>query len=75
MHWFKTMTTTRYADGVRRMGWARFEGQLWLRNYYDRVVRSDRALTSIKQHIHDNTLGWQASLSPDDEIREMEHFS
>jgi putative transposase len=33
VHRFKTMTTKRYTDGVKRSGWRPFEGRLWQRNY------------------------------------------
>lgn len=45
---FKSLTTTRYIDGVKRDGWARFEGRLWQRDYYDHIVRSDRGVERVR---------------------------
>lgn len=32
VHRFKTLTTTRYGDGVRRSGWPPYDRRLWQRN-------------------------------------------
>ena len=56
--WFKTMTTNAYIRGVRQHGWAPFPGQLWQRNYYERVIRNDDELFQIRQYIQENPLKW-----------------
>ena len=40
---FKTFTTRQYIVGVRRYGWPAFAGRLWQRNYYEHIIRSERA--------------------------------
>ena len=55
---FKTMTTKRYADGVRDLGWPAFAGRLWQRNYYEHVVRDDAELDRIRQYIGSNPSRW-----------------
>ena len=51
---FKTMTTKRYADGVKQDGWPRFPGTLWQRNYYEHIVRNDADLNRIREYIRNN---------------------
>jgi len=58
MAYFKYQSTKRInalrgAPGVR----------VWQRNYYDRIVRNDRALAAIRQYIYDNPANW--ALDPD----------
>jgi putative transposase len=58
VHRFKTMTTRRYADGVKQHGWSPFPGRLWQRNYYEHIVRDDAALDRIRRYIIDNPQRW-----------------
>jgi putative transposase len=58
VHRFKTLTTTRYADGVRKRGWAPFDGRLWQRNYYEHVIRNERELDRTREYIATNPLKW-----------------
>ena len=58
VHRFKTMTTKRYADGVKHSGWPFFRGRLWLRNYYERIIRDDAAMDRIRRYIDENPLRW-----------------
>ena len=63
---FKSITTNAYSDGVRAHGWPSFHGRLWQRNYYEHIIRNDRALAAIRQYIHDNPANWaQDRLHPD----------
>lgn len=55
---FKTLTTTRYINGVRQSGWAAFPGRLWQRNYYEHIIRNERALNYIRRYIIENPLRW-----------------
>lgn len=55
---FKTMTTKRYGDGVRQRGWPAYEGRLWQRNYYEHIVRNERALVAIREYIRNNPAQW-----------------
>jgi len=43
---------------VRDNGWALFNRRLWQRNYYEHVIRSDRALQHIRTYIESNPLLW-----------------
>ena len=52
------MTTKRYTDGVKQFGWAPFHGRLWQRNYYEHIIRDERALDRIREYIVSNPLRW-----------------
>lgn len=54
----KSVTTTRYREGVYELGWPAFPGKLWQRNYYERIIRDDAELLAIHQYILDNPLRW-----------------
>lgn len=56
---FKTLTARRYADRVTALGWPPFEGRLWQRNYYERVIRNDRELNAIREYILANPANWE----------------
>lgn len=58
VHRFKTLTTKRYADGVKRYGWPPFPGRLWQRNYYEHIIRNEQALNRIRQYIAGNPARW-----------------
>jgi putative transposase len=58
VHRFKTLSTKRYIDGVKRSGWTRFAGRLWQRNYFEHVVRDEESLNRIRQYILDNPTRW-----------------
>ena len=58
MQWFKTMTTNAYVRGVKTQGWASFPGKLWQRNYYERVIRDEEELNTIREYIQNNAAGW-----------------
>ncbi|WP_063896929.1 transposase [Chloracidobacterium thermophilum] len=58
VHRFKTLTTKRYADGVRANQWPPFPGRLWQRNYYEHIIRDDQAWQRIREYILTNPLRW-----------------
>ena len=58
VHRFKTLTTRRYIDGVKTGGWLPFRGKVWQRNYYEHIIRDERALNRIRQYIVDNPARW-----------------
>ncbi|MEN6336146.1 MAG: transposase [Phycisphaerales bacterium] len=73
VHRFKSLTTNRYAEGVRHHDWSPFPGRLWQRNYYEHIIRNDVALSRILQYIADNPARWAfdsnnpAATNPDPE--------
>ena len=60
VHRFKTMTTKRYAEGVKQSGWPSFPGKLWQRNYWEHIVRNEMELNRIREYIHTNPNQWKS---------------
>ena len=58
MQWFKTMTTNEYIRGVKTLGWARFNGKLWQRDYYEHIIRNERSYQNISNYIINNPANW-----------------
>jgi putative transposase len=58
VHRFKTMTTKRYADGVKQFGWQSFPGRLWQRNYWEHIIRNEMELDRIREYIRTNPFQW-----------------
>jgi len=58
VHRFRTLTTKRYADGVKQSGWPPFPGRVWQRNYYEHILRNEEPLHRIRQYILDNPMRW-----------------
>jgi len=59
VHRFKTMTTKRYADGVKKNGWQPFPRKLWQRNYYEHIIRNENELNQIREYIIQNPVKWE----------------
>jgi len=55
---FKSLTTKRYADGVRQHGWRAFPGRLWQRNYFEHIIRNDYSRDQIRLYIASNPASW-----------------
>jgi len=55
---FKSAATVAYVRGVKSNGWPEFRQRLWLRNYYEHVVRDETALNRIRQYIDENPARW-----------------
>jgi len=69
---FKTFSAQRINTLRRRPG-----VPVWQRNYYEHIVRNDRALKAIRKYIRDNPLRWRldrynpAASGPDPEATEI----
>jgi REP element-mobilizing transposase RayT len=59
VHRLKTLTTKRYADGVKKFEWPRFPDRLLQRNYWERVIRNEKELEAIRNYIHYNPAKWE----------------
>jgi REP element-mobilizing transposase RayT len=59
VHRFKTMTTKRYADAAKRLGWEPFLGRLWQRNHYQHLIRNEESLNRIREYILTNPMRWE----------------
>ncbi len=58
VHRFKSFTTALYRQGVAHNAWAPFPGRLWQRNYYEHIIRNERALERIRGYIQNNPIRW-----------------
>jgi len=56
---FKSITTGKYINGVKRNGWEPFPGKLWQRNYFERIIRDENELNRIRTYILNNVGKWQ----------------
>ena len=54
---WKSLVTTVYLDWINQHDPTR-RAKFWQRNYYDRIVRNDRALLAIRQYVRDNPKHW-----------------
>jgi putative transposase len=59
---FKSLTTNAYIKGVNQLGWEAFNGKLWQRNYYERIIRNQEAYSRISRYIQTNPLRWQKDI-------------
>ena len=67
--WFKTMTTNEYIRGVKNLGWRRFDGKLWQRNYWEHIIRADDSYQQIAEYILQNPSKWNDDqLNPNQKI-------
>jgi len=55
---FKSMTTNAYIRGVKQYGWPSFNARLWQRNYYEHIIRDQRAYEKIAEYIIENPMRW-----------------
>ncbi len=55
---FKSITTVGYIRGVKTLGWQRFDGKLWQRNYYEHIIRNEPSYQRISQYIINNPAKW-----------------
>jgi len=55
---FKSRVTVEYIRGVKTSGWPSFRGRLWQRNYYEHIIRNERALNAIRPYIMENPRRW-----------------
>ncbi len=59
IQWFKTMTTNEYIRKVKTDNWPRFDRKLWQRNYWEHIIRNERAHQNISKYILNNPLKWK----------------
>lgn len=43
---------------TQRARWARIDGPVWQRNYYERVIRNECELDAVRLYIQDNPRQW-----------------
>ena len=55
---FKSIVATEWLKWLRQHAPHR-SGRVWQRNYYERVIRNEDELSSIREYIHLNPLRWE----------------
>lgn len=58
VQWFKTMTTNEYIRFAKKNSAKARGSRLWQRNYYEHVIRNEKALKEIRGYIVENPLQW-----------------
>lgn len=56
---FKSITTHEYITGVDNRGWTQFNKRLWQRNYYEHIIRNEKAMDTIWRYIEANPANWE----------------
>lgn len=65
LQWFKAMTTNEYIRNVKEHNWKPFNKKLWQRNYYEHIIRNEKALNNIREYIKNNPLKLDIDLNTD----------
>ena len=52
------MVTNEFIRNVKQLGWKPFEDKIWQRNYYEHIIRNERAFQKISKYIRDNPANW-----------------
>ncbi|HRP02760.1 MAG TPA: transposase [Candidatus Kapabacteria bacterium] len=55
---FQSIVTVKYIHGVKQNNWERFDGKLWQRNYFEHIIRNDKAYQQISEYIINNPQNW-----------------
>jgi REP element-mobilizing transposase RayT len=55
---FKSISAMLYRRGTGESRWPPLRESLWQRNYYEHVIRDERALSRLRQYIVDNPAQW-----------------
>lgn len=55
---YKSLSTNFYIKGLNEKRWPRFKKRFWQANYYERIIRNEKALNHIRKYIQQNPLKW-----------------
>lgn len=56
---YKSITTVEYIRGVKNLGWQPFNKKVWQRDYYEHIIRDERAYINISNYIINNPANWK----------------
>lgn len=66
IQWYKSITTAKYRHEAQEQNWPSFNKRFWQRNYYEHIIRNERALQAIRTYILNNPINWNKDqLHPD----------
>lgn len=55
---FQSIVTVKYIRGVKNKGWKPFDKKLLQRNYYEHIIRNEKAYRNISNYIINNPQKW-----------------
>jgi REP element-mobilizing transposase RayT len=55
---FKSCSTNAYIAGVKTQSWPPFEKRLWQRNFWEHIIRDEKAYENIRNYILKNPENW-----------------
>jgi len=58
IQYFKSVTTNAYIKNVHKNKWLPFNKKLWQRNYYEHIIKNEKAFSNIINYINNNPLKW-----------------
>jgi putative transposase len=56
---YQSIVTVEYIRGVNQLGWPRFNGKLWQRNYWEHIIRNEKSYQRISEYIKNNPKNWK----------------
>lgn len=59
VQWFKTMSTNKYINSVKKFHWPLFDKRFWQRNYYEHIIRNENEFYKIQEYIKLNPKMWE----------------
>lgn len=57
---FKSIVTVEYIRGIKSLNWKPFNKRLWQRNYWEHIIRTERAYQTISNYIINNPRKWES---------------
>ncbi|KAA9346113.1 transposase [Adhaeribacter soli] len=57
---FKSITTNAYIKGVKNLEWPPFSNRLWQRDYWEHIIRNEKAYDNISNYIATNPINWDS---------------
>jgi len=55
---FKSITTNEHIKNIKSNKWKRFDGKLWQRNYWEHIIRNEKAYINISDYVKNNPYNW-----------------
>ena len=55
---FQSIVTVKYIRGVKNNNWEVFDRRLFQRNYWENIIRNEKAYNNISQYIINNPRNW-----------------
>jgi putative transposase len=56
--WFKSISTNKYIDNVKKNNRQTFPWKLWHTNYYEHIIRNEKSYLKITEYIENNPRKW-----------------